>query len=288
VTALYTPDPNQKESANQKSGYLQPVKNLLISIYKRKIIKNYHALETKPKFLLINATGRSGTSMMTYVLCSNPAISGFGESHTVYNRMTDFENHLAEVYWQQRSQRVQEKYVLDKVVYNRNLPDMDVLSGLDVKWVFILRHPLDTIASMKKYVQCSKGIAVEHYLERLERLQKDAQSTNPADSIFITYESVTTATKQTFEALSEFLELEQPLHEEYELPKAAEDWRFSDQSSNLHSKKVTNKTHRYDLKLQDQDQQLVWDEYDRTIKTFEKYCTVPEIVKAHLISSRTQ
>ena len=284
MTALYTPDPNQKEPVNQKQGLLQPLKNLFISVYKRKIIKNYRALDAKPKFLLINATGRSGTSMMTYVLCSNPTISGFGESHTIYNRMTDFENHLAEVYWQQRSQRVQEKYVLDKVVYNRNLPDMDLLSSLDVKWVFILRHPLDTIASMKKYVQCTEAVAVEHYLERLERLQQDAQFTNPADSIFITYESVTAATEDTFQALSKFLELEQPLQQEYELPKAADDWRYSDQSSNLHSRKVTHKTNSYDLKLEAHHEQLVWGEYNRTVEVFQQYCTVPDIVKKHFIS----
>ncbi len=286
MTALYTPDPNQKESVKQKGSLLQPIKNIFISIYKRKIISNYYGLVTKPRFLLINATGRSGTSMMTYVLCSNPDISGFGESHKIYAKLTDFEDHLAEVYWQQRSQLVQEKYVLDKVVYNRNLPDMDLLSSLKVRWVFILRHPIDTIASMQKYVQCTEEVAVEHYLERLERLRQDAQSTSPADSIFITYESVTAATEKTFKALSEFLELEQPLQQEYELPKAADDWRYSDQSTNLHSKKVTNKTQSYDLQLKAQHEQQVWDEYNSTVDVFKEYCTVPDIVKTHLISSR--
>ena len=262
---------------------VQKFKQLLIALYKKRIIIRFRSMNKRPTFLVINATGRSGTSLLTYVLCSNPEISGYGESHTAYHDCSNIEQHVAEIYWQQRSLDIKETYFLDKVVYNRHIPDIDVIESHPTCWVFILRDPVSTIASTQRYVKCSEAEAVEHYLARVKQLRENAIAINSAErAIFITYEALTKSTKQTLKSLSDFLTLKESLSDEYHLPKAATEWRVSDQSERLRENKISSKTTQYSSVLQAQHSESIWDAYAETIKCFQQYCTVPEVVKDNL------
>ena len=100
------------------------------------------------RYIIILGHQRTGSSLLTQILCSHPDICGFGESRTMYRSRRDLRSLRGEVFRMHGRFGGYEHYVLDKVLFENLLPDPAIVDESDVQWVFLLRDPIRTMRSM--------------------------------------------------------------------------------------------------------------------------------------------
>lgn len=105
----------------------KPVKQLA-----KKAIYNYYSFsfdktERPNQILFMLGHMRSGSSLLTHILNTNPEISGFGESHLKYSTKEDFKELIYQVHQTLGKWQVDEKYILDKILHDSHLVDETLL-----------------------------------------------------------------------------------------------------------------------------------------------------------------
>src|SRR5207344_470155 len=87
------------------------------------------------------------SSLLCHILGSHPEISGYAETHQSYTGRTGLKRLAAKVR-AATGARTLGRYVLDKILHNYAKIAPDVLGRPDVKVLFLVRRPEDTIASI--------------------------------------------------------------------------------------------------------------------------------------------
>ncbi len=189
------------------------------------------ALRANPyRFLLLLSHMRSGSSLLTHLLTTNPEVIGYGETHTNYADANDFKVLLKKVYWQAQdfrtlgdvqNLRMNHQYVMDKVLHNKKFLNHDFLQSEQVYAIFLLREPersLASIADLKPH--WNQQDTIEYYTERMTMLLDYAQLiNNPDRMLVVTYEQLLDDTPKVLTTLQQFLQTRTPFTEEYKVLK---------------------------------------------------------------------
>ncbi|MEM9977073.1 MAG: sulfotransferase family protein [Cyanobacteria bacterium P01_D01_bin.2] len=173
---------------------------------------------------------RSGSSLLTHLLTTNPEVIGYGEIHTDYASAQDFKKLLKMVYWQGqdfyrlsdlRNLRMNHRYVLNKVLHNKKFLNHDFLQSEQIYAIFLLREPersLASIADLKPH--WNQQDSIEYYCERMAMLVEYAQLiNNPQRTLVLTYEQMLDHTPQMLATLQQFLQTQTPFEEKYKILK---------------------------------------------------------------------
>lgn len=186
------------------------------------LLRLRHALRQKPsEFVFINTVARSGSTLLSNILCSHPQICGFGETMTTYSSPADVSELVAQVCWGNRQLRVRERYVLEKIVLSYVLPNPEVLDDAAISWIYLLREPADSLRSNMEYHNRREAAALKYYLARLQRLASDARhyASRGHRALFLTHEQLVDETQSTLDAVSRFLGLSGGLSANYVRPR---------------------------------------------------------------------
>ena len=219
-------------------------------------------------FIHILAHPRSGSSLLVHLLASHPNICGFGESKLQYASENDLEKLPNKVLLTlRRFPRLgREKYMLDKLVHDFLLSteNSDILCSEDCRVIFLIREPHSTIRSIMRVLDYDLSRAVDYYLTRLDSLENYARVVSKAqDSIFIRYKELLYNTDEVFDLLQQFLELKEPLSEEYAILRTTGKFGYGDSSKNIFLGHIERKGHNEKTQLK---QGKIGDEVDVAFK----------------------
>ena len=103
-------------------------------------------------FILVVSHMRSFSSLLCHILGSHPEISGYGEAQQPYRRRIDLDR-LARTVRGQIGDAPLARYVLDKILHNHLEIAPTILARTDVRCLFLLREPRETIASVVAMVR---------------------------------------------------------------------------------------------------------------------------------------
>lgn len=173
------------------------------------------------KIILILSHMRSGSSLLTHILCSNPEIIGYGETHIKYSSEQDFKKLIFKVYWKRRIYQMNHRYVLDKVLHNSKFLQEDFLRSQNLYAIFLLREPEYVLPSMiETKPHISETEALKSYTYRILMLENYARIINNRKrSFLLTYDQLINDSNSTFKDLKRFLNVKKDFLEEYEVFK---------------------------------------------------------------------
>ena len=186
-------------------------------------------------YLFLLGTMRSGSSLLTAILCSHPEILGYGETHVVYDGKEKLQELVARVR-RAHDEREPSRYVLDKLLHDGLIRDPAVLDGADLTCVFLLREPRRTIQSLVHQLDSTLDDAFTYYRERLLHLERYARAF--PRSAFLTYEGLIADPEGTLARLTRFLRLESPLSPEYRLQPLHDRKGVGDRSGRLEAGRI--------------------------------------------------
>ncbi|HEX6863059.1 MAG TPA: hypothetical protein VF414_09610 [Thermoanaerobaculia bacterium] len=197
-------------------------------------------------YLFLLATMRSGSSLLSSILCSHPEILGFGETHVVYDGPDKMQELTARV---RRAHQGREpsRYVLDKLLHDGLIRDPKVLEGIDLTCVFLLREPRRTIESLVHQLDSTLDDAFSYYGERLLNLERYARAF--PRSAFLTYEGLTADPEGTLQRLTGFLGLKVPLSPEYRLQPLHDVKGVGDRSGRLEAGRILSEAREISVDL---------------------------------------
>ena len=204
---------------------------------------------TPYRFLLLLSHMRSGSSLLTHLLTTNPEVIGYGETHTNYTDASDFKTLLKKVYWQtqdfrtlgdMQNLRMDHQYVMDKVLHNKKFLDHDFLQSEQVYAIFLLREParsLASIADLKPH--WNQQDTIEYYSQRLAMLVEYARLINNQQRMLVvSYEQLLENTPQVLTTLQDFLQTQAPFTEEYRVLKTTGMKGVGDSKGNIKAGKI--------------------------------------------------
>ncbi|MEM9976169.1 MAG: sulfotransferase family protein [Cyanobacteria bacterium P01_D01_bin.2] len=230
------------------------------------------AFRSKPyRFLLLLSHMRSGSSLLTHLLTTNPEVIGYGETHTNYTDANDFKTLLKKVYWQaqdfrtlgdMQNLRMNHQYVMDKVLHNKKFLDHDFLQSEQVYAIFLLREParsLASIADLKPH--WNQQDTIEYYSQRLAMLVEYAQLINNRQRMLVvSYEQLLENTPQVLMTLQNFLQTQAPFTEEYRVLKTTGMEGVGDSKGNIKAGKIVRSqrqlTQSFSAELVEQAKQI--------------------------------
>jgi hypothetical protein len=208
------------------------------------------ALRPSPfKVLLILSHMRSGSSLLTHLLVSNPDIVGYGETHIKYTSSQDLKKLLFRVYWRGHEftqlkhlshLRMNHRYVLDKLLHDSKLIEPTLLTEENIYVIFLLREPQRSLASIQDLKpHLTQAQVSDYYCQRLTSLTSYAERiNNPQRSLFITHEQLIHHTDRVFDTLQRFLSLPKAFSEQYSILKTTGSKHVGDSKGNINTGKI--------------------------------------------------
>jgi len=183
---------------------------------------------------------RAFTSLAGHILGSNPSINGYFEMHLGYEDAGALDRQLAE-YRKHEDLKDGSRYLFDKLLHNdyRLLPER--LGPAPLKILVALRQPEPTLKSIVDLFVRKQGheayaspeAATRYYTERLEWLA-DFCHTNAEGYFYFDAELFHARPQALLTALSNWLELDEPLSEYYQVFSQTGKARRGDSSKFIH------------------------------------------------------
>lgn len=192
---------------------------------------------------------RSGSSLLTHILNTNPDIAGYGETHIRYQTTEDFKKLLFKIYWQAQEYQnfadlqnlsLSETYVLDKLLHNNKLADLDLLGSPQITCIFLIREPKRTLNSIRDLKPAwSEEETLRYYCRRLEGLVAGAEKIDaPERSLLIQHDQLINQTALVFQSLQNFLGTQIGFSEEYQVLKTTGTKHVGDHRGNIRSGQI--------------------------------------------------
>jgi hypothetical protein len=193
---------------------------------------------------------RSGSSLLSKLISNNPQVNGYGETHLCYLSPRDFGSSIGKILFvNRRSKKTgRERYFLDKLLHNYLLPleKTSLLFENNVRVVFLIREPQESIASMVNILKLTAEESFNYYIDRLAMLERYAETiTENSQAVMVTYEQILCQTDEVFKLLEGYLGLSVPLQEAYQLTTRPD--YGSDPSPNLASGRILRDIPRQSL-----------------------------------------
>ncbi|MEA5534300.1 sulfotransferase family protein [Crocosphaera sp. XPORK-15E] len=230
------------------------------------------------RILFILSHMRSGSSLLTHLLNSNPEIIGYGETHINYASELDFKTLIFKVYRTMKDYQMNHKYVLDKVLHNHKFLADDFLVSDQVYSLFLIREPQRTLASIleiKPHLNEEK--ALTYYQERLEILESYAKLiNNKKRSFFITYEQLINQSDLVLNSLKFFLETQDSFSEQYETLKTTGMRGIGDSSENIKAGHIIRNRKQSDIKISSELVEKATYSFRQCFTTLSTHCSTIE------------
>ncbi|MCP2732490.1 sulfotransferase domain-containing protein [Limnofasciculus baicalensis] len=258
--------------------------------YKNQLVNDYYnfrittpqnpytiALRGNPyQILFILSHMRSGSSLLSHLLITNPEIIGFGETHVEYDSNQDLKTLLLRVYQNTRQLRMDHKYVLDKLLHDKKLLDETILFSEEVRAIFLIREPKRALASILTLKpHWNENQAIEYYSTRLATLEKYAKLIdNKKRSLFITHEQILDNTQSVFKVMQDFLEVKQPFSEEYQVLSMTGTRGIGDYSENIKSGRIIRKNKTSETAISSELIAQGLQSFAQCCATLSQYCQV--------------
>ena len=195
---------------------LRAAARLCLRVYHRRVLG---LARQPPRFVLVLAHMRSGSTLLAHLLMSHRAVLGGGERNRAHREIADLDSLALEIYRERRVLARRYPLILDQINHTRFTPEPALLSHPRVRVVFLIREPGPAIASMVHTFQPIYGDwpqtrAVAAYAERVQALTALARGmTRPFFAT--TYEALTERPEDVLSGLSAFLDLDPPLEPTY-------------------------------------------------------------------------
>ncbi|BAO75194.1 hypothetical protein WPG_0964 [Winogradskyella sp. PG-2] len=185
---------------------------------------------------------RSGSSLVTHILCTNNEILGFGE----YSYKILDENDLVafnfDVRRKSRAFLSKQAYITNQINGSNCFPDKHLLKLKRLKFIFLIRRPQEAISSMyqlsKRFNQThlTPEKLVDEYCKQVNYLMKLKDTVSEDQYFFLTYEALIKNPGKQLNSISSFLKLNQSLSPEYNLQKFTH--HSGDPSEHICSRKI--------------------------------------------------
>jgi hypothetical protein len=204
----------------------------------RRVSHNVGDMSRGRRYLFLLGTMRSGSTLLTSILCSHPGVLGYGETHVVYRSSGDFGELEARVCRAHGIDpaEIGPRHVLDKLLHDGLLPDPGALDGVDLTCLFLLREPRRTIQSLVHQLGSTLDDAFTYYQARLAALERYAGVFTRA--AFLNYEDLVSDPEKALAGLTAFLGLDPPLAAEYRLQPLHDVKGVGDRSEAIRSGRV--------------------------------------------------
>lgn len=196
------------------------------------------------RYLLLLSHMRSYSSVLAHVLGSSPEINGCGETNVKYRRTRDLRRLRCRV---RRSigEPLHGRWLLDKILHNGIRPPDAVIGMERARAVIFLRAPESALASIVTLAHVDTGIgymrcpqqACDYYVARLHRLRTDGERLRKL-ALYFDAEALIATPQRILAALTQWLELETPLTQEYRTCRSTGAWGFGDPLKNIHSGRI--------------------------------------------------
>jgi len=253
----------------------------LVNKYAQRLLYHYYSLaipaQKTPTKLFILSHMRSGSSLLTHILNTNPEIAGYGETHIEYSSQKEFYALIAKVHVYLRKFIVSEKYILDKILHNDRLANTKLLTKEPrIYGIFLVREPQRSLASlMKLWSDWDENTALNYYTSRLHNLVSYAKLINDKSrSILLTYDQLVQESDQVLLALQKFLDVGQPFSSEYEVLPTTGLKYIGDSSANIKAGKIIKTSHDSKVKITPALLEQGWQAFHDCHAALSKSCSV--------------
>lgn len=195
-------------------------------------------------YVLLFGHMRGQTTLLAHILGSHPEIDGYTELHQHYESPIDLRSMTRRIEEHTGALR-KGRYALDKLLHNSAIVDAGILRRDDVKTVFLVRNPRDSIPSIMRAGRydehvlpiSSADVAVNYYVKRLQRLDTYSEFLGPRAAL-VEAEALAADTASVLAGLTRFLGLATPLSPNYERFKLTGQRGLGDMSPNIHAGRV--------------------------------------------------
>lgn len=167
-----------------------------------------------PSALLILGHMRSGSTLLLHLLLTNKAIASLGERNATYDTPDDLRRLAALTRFKRGRVFAPLGYAADQVNHNRFTPNPGLFGQPRLRTIFLLRHPVDSLASLMELSRTYYGQswtitrALDYYLARLHFMAEVGHRlVGTGHAAFVTYEQLTESTAPTLARLQQFLGL---------------------------------------------------------------------------------
>lgn len=196
----------------------------------------------KAQFLFILGSPRSGTTLLGHLLATNPEITFFGESHLCYRDDSSFyylkemlKNHLS----------VDEtRYWCDKILYPKHIEYGHFFTHPNHRFLLLLRHPSAILRSMmlrnrfnsSQFLETKRESILIQSMAMMERALAAGPGNGKRCVVF--YEDLVTTPDRVLDSITRFLDLRQPIEQEYSALPSTGVWGIGDGSDRIKSGKL--------------------------------------------------
>jgi len=187
---------------------------------------------------------RAFTSLAGHVLGSHPQINGYYEMHISYEDASALDRQL-EVFRQGDVLKADSRYLFDKLLHNDDVLKPERLGLADIKILVALAEPAHTIKSIVHLFRqkpdpdlyASPVEAAKYYVERVRALAEFCRTTDWPYTYFDA-ELLVRAPERLLPRLTDWLQLESPLSERYEVFSQTGKARRGDSSERVRSGRI--------------------------------------------------
>jgi hypothetical protein len=238
----------------------------------------YHILFRKSPYriLFVLSHMRSGSSLLSHILNSNPEIIGYGETHTNYETENDFKALMFRLYWLNREMKMNHTYALDKILHNHKLLNNAFLTSNKLYSIFLLREPTRTLSSILDIKpHLTEEQATEYYINRLSCLEEYAKLINSKDhSLLITYSQLVEKSNLVFQGLQSFLGTQEGFSEKYNVLRTTGMRGIGDSSENIKAGKIIRTERKLDREISNELTEKARQAFDNCQSILSQYCRI--------------
>lgn len=175
------------------------------------------AANVSNKCILILGAMRSGNTLLSHLLFSNPRIIGIGEAWRTYRKPSDLDRLAAKLLGFRKTGYNSNQIFQDTLLHNHLLPEPGFLKNPRVIPIFLLRKPLPVLESL--YRAQIPGFTTwdeigAYYQMRHSSLMRYAREV-PGRYRIVHYEDLINSPEETLAALQRFLGLSSPFSQDY-------------------------------------------------------------------------
>lgn len=197
-----------------------------------------------PKQILLLSHMRAYTSLFGHILGSHDEIRGYYEMHQGYYSWRSLIRAQLS-YLEEHVPKPGSRYLFDKVLHNEHHVNTKALRSNRVKPILMIRAPETTITSIVELYRreqpahpCATTIHAEmYYIKRLATLEKLAGALS-GQYLFLDAECLLGSTSKTLDEITSWLELRDPLRQEYQRFTKTGEKGAGDSSTAIYSGKV--------------------------------------------------
>lgn len=199
----------------------------------------------RSQYIFILSHMRSRSSLLSHILGSHPKICGYVEQHNAYSGWLNLMKLRADIYLDTKD-NLEDKYLLDKILHNPLEVSEAILTKENVKIIFLIRQPERTFKSIIR--NCQKANVpdwrtqqqvLEYYTQRLQQLESYSTIVKE-NALFIESDQLINSTESVLEKISNWLNLETKLDQNYSVFDKTGLPGYGDPLGNIKSGKIVN------------------------------------------------